>query len=258
MFPMSGEAVSEHHKLDQAFVGGLAWTAGAKWVTQMVTWGSVLIAARLLSPADFGLMEMAGFVTILTNVLAEFGIGTAVVQMQELGRRELAQLNTLALLFNSAAFVIAALAAPWIAVFFRAEQLRVLVTVNSLGFFITAIQSIPLGLLQRDMDYRRLSLAEAAQAIVQAFVLVGSALGGLGYWSLLLGPMAGKATSALITLIWKPVPFAIPHWAEIKSRYTLEFKSRSAGWRERSTFNPTESSSAACWAKRLWESIAWP
>jgi teichuronic acid exporter len=203
--------------LDRAFVGGLAWTAGAKWITQLVTWGSVLIAARLLSPSDFGLMEMAGFVSILTGVLAEFGIGSAVLQMRELDRRELSQLNTMALLFNSLAFVLSALASPWIASFFHAEQLRRLVIINSLTFFITGVQSIPQGLLQRDLDYRRLSLAEAAQAIVQAVVTVVSAFAGLGYWSILFGPMAGKATSAAMAIFWKPVPFAIPRWSEIKS-----------------------------------------
>ena len=213
---MSDENTSQHRTLDRAFVGGLAWTAGAKWVTQLVTWVSVLIAARLLSPSDFGLVEMAGFVGILTNVLAEFGIGSAVLQMRELNRRELSQLNTMALLFNSLAFVLSALASPWIATFFRSEQLRLLVIINSLAFFITGVQSIPQGLLQRDLDYRRLSLSEAAQAIVQAVVTTVSAFAGLGYWSLLTGPMAGKATSAAMTIFWKPVPFAIPRWAEIK------------------------------------------
>src|SRR5690348_10614454 len=108
MDSVSAESVSSQ-KLDRAFVGGLAWTAGAKWVTQFVTWASVLISARLLSPADFGVMEMAGFVFIVTNVLAEFGVGTAVVQMRELTRHELSQLNTVALIFNSAAFVVSAL-----------------------------------------------------------------------------------------------------------------------------------------------------
>ncbi len=221
---MSAEGVSQHRTLDRAFVGGLAWTAGAKWVTQLVTWVSVLVAARLLSPSDFGVVEMAGFVFIVTNVLAEFGIGTAVVQMRELDRRALSQLNTLALLFNSAAFAISALSAPLIASFFHSDQLKLLVVVNSLAFFITAVQSIPQGLLQRDLDYRRLSLSEAAQAFVQAIVTIAAAVAGLGYWSLLAGPMAGKLTSAIMTMVWKPVPFAIPRWAEIKKplRFGIE------------------------------------
>lgn len=229
---MSGENPQSHHKLDAAFAGGLAWTAGAKWVTQVITWLSVLIAARLLLPSDFGMVEMAGFVGMLTNVLAEFGIGTAVLQIRELDRRVLAQLNTISLVFSSIAFGVLFAAAPLIAAFFRSDQLRLLIIINSIGFFLTAVQAVPQGLLQRDMDYRRLSLAEAVQSIVQAVVTVAAAFAGMGYWSLLAGPMAGKGTAAVLTAFWKPVPFALPRWKEIAGpmRFGLEVALSRVAW----------------------------
>ena len=70
-----------HSKLDKAVFHGLAWTAGAKWLTQIATWASVCISARLLSPADFGLAGMAGAITNVANFLAEFGLGATVLQM---------------------------------------------------------------------------------------------------------------------------------------------------------------------------------
>lgn len=220
---MSAE-IASHRTLDRTIVGGLAWSTGAKWTTQVFTWVSVLIAANLLSPADFGLMEMAGFVGVVSNVLAEFGIGSAVVQMRELDRRALAQLNTIALLFNTAAFAVSALCAPLVAAFFGAEQLKLLVIVNSLSFFLTALQSVPQGLLQRDLDYRRLSIAEAVHVLVQAAVTVACALAGFAYWSLLFGPMAGKMAATVLALIWKPVPFAIPNLGEMHSALRFGFE----------------------------------
>src|SRR5205085_12420861 len=128
---MSTKDELHHRKLDVAFVGGLAWTAGAKWVTQLVSWVAVLVAARLLSPADFGMVEMAGFVVVLTNVLAEFGLGTTVLQMRELDRSILAQLNTVSFLFSTIAFGFSVALTPLIAAFFRTEQLKLLMIVNS-------------------------------------------------------------------------------------------------------------------------------
>jgi PST family polysaccharide transporter len=198
------------------FVGGLAWTAGAKGVTQAVTWLATLIAARMLTTADFGIVAIAGSIGTLSTLLAEFGIGIAVLHMLELDRRVLAQLNTVSLVFCTAAFGISVTAAPLLASFFRSGQLRMLLIVNSLAFFITALQSVPLGLLQRDMDYRRLSFAESISVLVQAVVTVASVFAGLGYWSLVAGPMAGKATGAMLTAFWKPIGFAIPRWNEIR------------------------------------------
>jgi O-antigen/teichoic acid export membrane protein len=175
---------------------------------------------------------MAGFVGNITNVLAEFGIGAAALQMRELSRRTLAQLNSVAFLFSTLAFAGCAAAAGLVAIFFRSPQLRLLIVINSLGFFITAVQAVPLGLLQRDMDYRRLSLAEAVQALVQAVVLVCGALAGMGYWSLLAAPMAGKAASAALTAFWKPTPLALPRWKEVAAplRFGLEVATSRLAW----------------------------
>src|SRR5579864_6830441 len=114
----------ERRKLDRAFVGGVAWTAGAKWLSQLLSWPAVVICARLLSPADFGIVEMAGFYFIVTNVVAEFGVGMAVLQMQELDTVIVAQLNTVALMTGFLAFGVSVAAAPLIAAFFRSPELN--------------------------------------------------------------------------------------------------------------------------------------
>jgi O-antigen/teichoic acid export membrane protein len=205
----------ERHKLDRAFVGGVAWTAGAKWISQLVSWPSVLICARLLSPSDFGIVEMAGFYFIVTNIVAEFGVGMAVLQMRELDTAIVSQLNTVALLSGLLAFGISVAAAPLIAAFFRAPELNRLVIVASLSFIMISFETIPLGLLQRDMNYRRLSVAESVQALVAGIVSVGCALAGLAYWALVLGNLVGRAANIALTVYWRPVRFAMPHWTQV-------------------------------------------
>lgn len=229
---MNSEETPQPRHLDVRFAGGLAWTAGAKWVTQGVTWLSVVIAARLLSPSDFGAVEMAASVITLTNVMAEFGIGSAALQMRELGRHTLAQLNTLAFVLSVLAFGICAAIAPLAAAFFHLPKLRILIVVISFTFFSTGVQSVPLGLLQRDMDYRKLSLVEALQAIVQAVVLVCGASIGLGYWSLVAAPMSGKAAAAALSVFWKPVSYAMPRWKEVAVplRFGMEVALSKLAW----------------------------
>ncbi len=207
---------SERQKLDRAFVGGVAWTAGAKWLSQLISWPSVLITARLLSPADFGLVEMAGFYFIVTNIMAEFGIGMAVLQMRELDMAVTAQLNTVSAMSGLAAFLISVAAAPLIASFFRAPALHNLVIVTSLSFILTSLEAIPLGLLQRDMNYKRLSVAESVQAIVTAIVSVGCAFAGMGYWSLIAGNLLGRGANIGLAIYWRPARFSIPRWTEIR------------------------------------------
>ncbi len=198
-------------------MGGVAWTVGAKWLSQIVSWPSVLVLAKLLTPADFGLSEMAGFYFVVTNVMAEFGIGMAVLQMRELDMAVTAQLNTIASLFGVAAFLLSVAAAPLIAAFFRAPQLHDLVIVASVSFILTSLEAIPLGLLQRDMNYRLLSFAESIQALVTAFVSVGCAFAGLGYWSLTIGVLTGRACNIAYVVCNRRAGFAWPRFTQVSA-----------------------------------------
>jgi teichuronic acid exporter len=79
--------------LDVSVAGGVAWTAGAKWATQLFSWAALAITARLLAPSDYGIGEEAGYFFALTNTLAEFGVGTAALHLNELDDEALHQLH---------------------------------------------------------------------------------------------------------------------------------------------------------------------
>src|ERR1700679_550468 len=150
---MTPDNAQNQRRMDAKFAGGLAWTAGVKWATQLITWGCLAVVARLLTPGDYGIGEIAGIFVGITNIMAEFGIGTAVLHMPDLNRRTLGQLHTFSLLLCTGIFGIALLAAPGIAWFFRSDHVLYFAVAN-IAFLITGIQAVPYGLLQRDMDYR--------------------------------------------------------------------------------------------------------
>jgi teichuronic acid exporter len=74
-----------------------------------------------------------------------------------------------------------------------------------------------LALLQRAMDYKRLSVSEAVAALTQAVATVVAALAGLKYWSLVIGAILGKTTGAALNYYWQPVAFRAPRWDQIRS-----------------------------------------
>ena len=181
----------------------------------------MLLASRLLSPSDFGLVDMCAVFIVVADTLAEFGIGTAVMQMPELDRRAFGQLHTASIVLGAVVFACSILAAPAVADFFHSDKLESLVVIYSITFLITGFQAVPLGLLQRDMDYRRLSVAEAIAAVSQAVALSVCALLGLGYWALIAGALANKVMWAILTAWWKPVHFAVPRVRDIMAPLRL-------------------------------------
>ncbi len=202
--------------LDVRFASGVAWTAGAKWVTQGLTWLSIYVTARLLSPADFGISEMGAMFITITSVVAEFGISGAVLQMQELKPKAIAQLHTFSCLIGGGVFTASLLAVPLIAAFFRIEHLKLLIAANNVGFLIIGVQAVPFALLSKDLDYRRLSISEGAQIAAQSLLTMGAAWLGWGYWSMTAGVAGGRFVRTALLLYWKPVPFTWPQWESIR------------------------------------------
>src|SRR5207247_10756895 len=136
----------------RSLIRGSAWTGGAKWASQLLTWASTLIVARLLTPEDYGLVGMAWVYLGVITLLSEFGLGTTVVTLRDLGGSEVAQLNGLSLLIGVGSFVISCGAAIPLGRFFHAPQLPAVVVAMSVAFVITAFKTVPFALLQREMQ----------------------------------------------------------------------------------------------------------
>lgn len=207
--------------LDRSLVHGVAWTAVAKWVAQGLTVVSWLIVARLLSPQDYGLVGMAAVYLGLVTLISEFGLGTAVLADRELSREQLTQLNGLAVLLGLAGVLVSAALAVPLGRFFRAPQLPLVVVVMSASFLIASFKTIPLALLQRDLHFRTLAVVDLAQALVVTVGMIGFALLGLGYWTLVCGGLLGALVSTGALLRLRRLPLAWPRPSSLRRALTV-------------------------------------
>lgn len=202
--------------LDRVLVRGVAWTATVKWLTQVVTWGITVVVARLLAPSDYGLVGMATIYVSLFTLFSEFGIGTAVVTLQDLTEGQVSQLNTLSLFFGLLGFIISAVAAVPLGKFFHAPNLPLVVIVLSFGFIISGIRTVPYSLLQKELRFKLLAVIEGLQSVVQALVTLVLAFLGFGYWALVLGILSFSVTPTGLVLIWRRQSFALPKFSSIR------------------------------------------
>src|SRR5438128_7009439 len=78
--------------LDRTLLRGVTWTGGIKGLTLLLSWASTIVVARILSPADYGLVAMATVYLGLTTMITDFGLGSAIVALRHPGERRAAQL----------------------------------------------------------------------------------------------------------------------------------------------------------------------
>src|SRR5438034_11511865 len=211
----------EARALDRSLLRGVAWTAAAKWASQALSWVSWLIVARLLTPADYGLVGMAAIYLGLITVLSEFGLGTAVLAVRELSVEQLNQLNGLAVLLGLASLLASCIVAIPLGRFFHAPQLPLVVVAMSTTFVITSFKTVPLALLQRDLRFKALAFIDLSQALVLAISMVGFAVAGLRYWTLVCGAVLSALISTGAMLRLRRAAFAWPRPKSLKPAITL-------------------------------------
>src|SRR6266480_800521 len=89
----------------------IGWTGAATWATQLISWAYMIVLARMLTPADFGLVGMANLLLEILTVASEFGVSAAIVMLRDLTQDQISQLNTVALMSSAALFAISCAAA---------------------------------------------------------------------------------------------------------------------------------------------------
>lgn len=220
--PASGKP-AQTRALDRSLVRGVAWTAAAKWVSQALSWASWLIVARLLTPEDYGLVGMAALYLGLVTLLSEFGLGTAVLALRQLSREQIYQLNGLAVILGFSSLLASCSLAVPLGRFFHAPQLPLVIVAMSATFVITSVKTVPLALLLRDLRFKSLALVDLTQALLLAVGMIGFALVGFRYWTLVCGGVLGALISTGAVVRVRPVPFAWPRPESLTAAVTLGF-----------------------------------
>ena len=221
--PSAIASFPEERLLDRALLQGIAWTGTMKAAIQVMSWASTLIVARLLLPADYGLVGMATVYLGLVSMVNEFGFGSAVVTQRELTDDKVAQLNTLCVLLGALGFAFSCAVSGLLAAFFGAPELRLVVVAMSAIFLITGFQTVPYSLLQRDLQFKLLAISEGLQSFVQALTMVVLAVLGFHYWTLVIGSLVGAITSTIMLVVSRSHPFRRPRLAPLKEAITFSW-----------------------------------
>ena len=201
---------------DQHLFRSLAWSAASDWGTQIFTWAGFLVVMRLVTPADFGIVAMAGILMPYFGQLTGLGLPRSVVVIRDLSDDQLAQMNTLSVLSATTLFLLGTLIAKPFAAFFRTPALASVFIVACFGLVMSALVAIPNAVLAKQMRFRLLSVLSMVCTMTAAIATLALAWLGFGYWALLLGNMIPGIIRLVVILRIRPFRFAWPHFEEIR------------------------------------------
>ena len=189
---------------------GLAWTGAVKWGSQLLSWLSTIVVARLLIPEDYGLVAMAGVLLGAISLFNEFGLGAAVVALRNITDDQISHIHGLANIFGVVGFLVSCLVAIPTAQFFGAPEVARIMMVMGAGLVLVAMRSVPTAVLEKELRFKFLPFLEGGQSIVATLATLGLAWWGAGYWALVGGGLMGSAAATAVLSVYRPLRRAWP------------------------------------------------
>ncbi len=183
------------------------WTAFGEIASCSIQPIVVLILARILTPADFGIVGVATIVIGLAQIFQDFGLGKTLIQ-RETDVAKSANIIfwtniTLALFI----YLILFTGAPLFSKFFHEPTVTDVLRVLCLQIVIFSFISVPQALFQRNFQFKQLFFIKLLSAATPGFVSIPLALYGYGVWALVWGSLAGTLVQVLLfwrASTWRP------------------------------------------------------
>ena len=192
--------MSGHNTIAHMASRGIIVTMSGLWGRALLQMGATMVLARLLTPADFGLIAMVAAIIGVAELVRDFGMTGAIIQAQELSETVWRSIMWLSVLIGTMLAAIVALCAPLIAALYNEPQLVILTIVMAPGIFLSGL-SMPLqARATREMRFANLAVIDVAS--MGGSVVAGIAAGflGAGVWSLVIMGVTGIVVR--LSMLW--------------------------------------------------------
>lgn len=186
---------------------GLFWSFGERMSAQAVATLVAMLLARLLDPADYGMISVVTVFVSLCNIFVTSGLGTAVVRKPDAGPADFNTAFWLSLGLAAVLYGLLFWAAPAIGRFYGLPALTAVMRVMGLRLILAALNNIQRASVQREMAFRRYFAASLLGTVLSGAAGVAAALGSLGVWALVIQSLSNLSVHAGVLLAvgrWRP------------------------------------------------------
>lgn len=196
---------------------GAAWLVGARLISRGLDAVAMLVMARILTPADFGLVALATAVFFILLTVSDLSLSNALIQMRDPQDKAYDTAFTLNVARGVLLFAImVAVAVPYANVY---EDARLVPLLMVLGVapFVQGFLSPRMAHLARELQFQPMVIREVSARFAGFVLSIGVAYATESYWALVVGrllaPVVMVATSYRLAP-YRP-SFSLSHWRDL-------------------------------------------
>ena len=187
----------------------------SKYTTVVITLITSAVLSRLLSPAEYGIVSVITVFTAFFSVLADMGLGTAVIQNKTLSDEEVDDIFSLSVyiaIFLGAVFALLGIPIAW---FYGNSLYRVICLILSVSVFFNAMNIVPNAILMKGKRFMLVGKRLIIVAVATGSIAVIMALAGCSYYALVFQ----SVFQAFFIFLW--------NWINAKVRFRFKIRAES-------------------------------
>ena len=188
-------------------ISSLFWKTLERGGAQGIQFIVQIILARLLLPADYGLIALIAIFIAVANVFVQSGFNTALIQKKEVDAIDLSSVFYASLVVSLILYMILFFTAPAIATFYNQPQLVNILRILSITLFFGAFNSIQNAYIARNMMFKKLFYSSFSATIISGIIGIVLAYRGFGVWALVAQQLISQImVSIILSFIvkWRP------------------------------------------------------
>jgi len=226
--------------LTHSTIVGFFWSFSSTGIQAVLHFLVFAILSRLVTPAEFGLVNIANILTVYAGLFYQLGIGPSIVQRRDLRNEHIQSGFTLTLILGVTLTGLAWIFAPVFASFFDVEGLVRVMRGFSFLFILNSFGLVARALNYRSLNFKIKAKINAATYIIgYGFIGVGLATLGFGVWALVWASLSQSLVTSILYLWASPHSFAF----QLDRRALSELLSFGTGVTLGQLFNRTASNS---------------
>lgn len=193
--------------LQQKAVSSVFWSTIQTFGNQVIGFIVSLILARLLMPAEMGLIGMIAIFMGVGTTLINGGLTTSLIRTSDPDQADYSTVFIFNLAGSILIYLLMFFLAPWVAEFYGEAKLTEITRLYCLIFIIGALSAVQTTRLHKSLDFKTETKASLVSSLLSAVVGISMAYAGFGVMSLVWMALVAAGVNTLMlwfTSGWKP------------------------------------------------------
>ncbi len=170
--------------LKQKTAKGMGWGFADNIASAGITAIVGIVLARILSPAEFGIIGKTTIFIALAGIFMDSGFSIALTRKKDADEADFNTVFHTNLMFSAILYIILYVSAPFIAQFFNTPILTDIVRILGLAVVIQAFSIVQKVVFTRKLDFKNQAIASLVASSVGGGLAILMAVKGFGVWSL--------------------------------------------------------------------------